>query len=279
MGEQEFRILLAFLRILVPLIIAGWALFLLLKMGPSLRDMPKRIQKGINSRVRISGNYSKQQRHMSKIGVMYQFGDYNMSPGAYIFIRLGIGVLVGLILFDVTKSPLSALGIFAGYVAVEWVFGLLNTANNEDLMMDLYNTYANLKIQLDAGIYIAQCLEYIARGVQNDRYKAALSELVLNMSDKTISMQEAIDTFQNRFESADIDKLCNLLSNVVNYGTDKSYTSDIMGEVQNSIAASTLKAEHDVEQKAGVINFAFFTVVIFIVAYATFMSFAGLDLF
>ena len=99
------------------------------------------------------------------------------------------------------------------------------------------------------------------------------------MSDKTISMQEAIDTFQNRFESADIDKLCNLLSNVVNYGTDKSYTSDIMGEVQNSIAASTLKAEHDVEQKAGVINFAFFTVVIFIVAYATFMSFAGLDLF
>lgn len=119
------------------------------------------------------------------------------------------------------------------------------------MMMDLYNTYANLKIQMSSGVYLTESLEYSHKVAQDDRYREALGELILNLSDKTISMQRSVEIFKDRFDSREIDKLCALLHNCVVYGISDSYANDIMGEIQGIILASTLESEHDIENKAG----------------------------
>ena len=52
-----------------------------------------------------------------------------------------------------------------------------------------------------------------------------------------------------------------------------------MGEIQGIILASTLESEHDIESKAGMVNFIFFALIIALVGYTVFTNFSGLDLF
>ena len=142
------------------------------------------------------------------------------------------------------------------------------------MLMDIYNTYSNIKIQMSAGIYIRECLEYTYDMVTNKRYKEALSELILNFSDKTVSSTDAVSIFKNRFHSLEIDKLSSLLVYFMQYGLNANHTDDIMSEIQGIIQAETLKAEHDIEMKAEATNFAFFTVIIAMVVYTVFSSFS-----
>ena len=132
---------------------------------------------------------------------------------------------------------------------------------------------------MSSGVYLTESLEYSHKVAQDDRYREALGELILNLSDKTISMQRSVEIFKDRFDSREIDKLCALLHNCVVYCISDSYANDIMGEIQGIILASTLESEHDIENKAGMVNFIFFALIIALVGYTVFTNFSGLDLF
>lgn len=244
-------------------------------------DLSKyRIDKEIDKKYKQDGKISLMKTNMSRMGIMYRIRDYDLNPSWYILVRITVGVLIGFILFLFTNQLLTIpIGIFIGYIIVPIYFRKKNEQDNEDMMMDLYNTYANFKIQMGAGIYIIDSLEAAHKMANNKRYKEALGELILNFADKTIPMDEAINIFKNRFDNRQIDKLCALLENCIQYGNSEGYAKDIMTEIQALIAASTLKAENDIESKAGIINFSFFGVIVFLVAYSLYMEFAGISFF
>ena len=216
---------------------------------------------------------------MSKIGIMYRFGTYDMKPSQYLLLRLAIGILIALLGILLGGGVYSLVAIPIGYFATDFLFKYLNKQDNEAMMMDIYNTYANLKIQLVSGIYIGDCMEYTYKIVQNERYKEALKELLLNFSDKTITSSEAIEIFRNRFNSRNIDKLCAMLSSFVEYGISDSYLQDIMFEVQELLEADEIKSRHDIESKTGMITFAFFVLVVALVAFGMAGSMGGVGSF
>lgn len=250
------------------------------KIGKSAEGAGKRATEEIDDVFKKRGLMDKYKTTLSKQGIMYRVGNYNMNPSWYVCARLGVGVLVGLLMYALGNNlVLLLLGVPLGFVATNMYFKAQNQSDNKAIMMDLYNTYANLKIQMASGIYLTQSLEYSHKVAQNDRYREALGELILNLSDKTISMQRSVEIFKNRFDSREIDKLCALLHNCVVYGISDSYANDIMGEIQGIILASTLESEHDIESKADFVNFIFFALIILLVAYTVFTNFSGLDLF
>lgn len=239
-----------------------------------------RIDKEIDKFYKNDGKISAMKLNMSRMGIMYRAGDYDLNPSWYILIRLTVGTIIGIILYLISNNLLLIpIGIIIGFIIVPFYFKKQNANDNEDMMMDLYNTYANFKTQMKAGIYVIDSLEVTHKIVNNKRYKEALGELILNFADKTISTSDAIEIFKNRFDNRQIDKLCALLENCVQYGNSENYAKDIMTEIQALITASTLKAENDIESKADVIKFAFFGVIVFLVAYSLYMEFAGISLF
>lgn len=248
-----------------------------------LRDRSKQagkdISKRIDKRFILKGSMSKEKLKLSKNGIMYRLGNYNMGPSRYILIKVFGGVLVALIAYLLGAKAFCILGIPAGYFITEGLFIYLNKRDNDNMLMDIFNTYSNLKIQLTSGIYLGDCLDYTYGIVNNKRYKEALKEFILNFSDKTKTSAEAIAIFKSRFNNKNIDKLCSMLLGFTQYGINEAYLNDIMHEIQSLLTAEKERTKHYIESKTGFITFGFFTLVIVFVVIVMIGSFNGADIF
>lgn len=235
----------------------------------------------INEMYARTGRMDYKKTELSRIGVMYRVKNYDLTPGYFMVLKIAVGIMISILSYAVATTLLEESNILiipaafiVGYIAVPAYFKYENGVDNKEMLMDIYNTYSNIKIQLAAGIYIRECLEYTYDMIKSERYKEALAELILNFSDKTISSTEAVNIFKNRFQSHEIDKLSALLGSFMQYGMNANHADDIMLEIQGIIQADTLKAEHDIESKAGMVTFAFFAVIIMMVVSTVVTSFS-----
>lgn len=229
----------------------------------------------INDAYAATGTMDYRKQQLSRRGIMYRTKNYDLTPAYYMILRIGVGLLIGALAFALFFNPAALIiGFLLGFAGVPVYFKYEDNKDNEEMLMDIYNTYSNLKIQMAAGIYIRQCLEYTYDMVTNKRYKEALYELVSNFSDKTVSSTDAVMIFKNRFHSQEIDKLAALIGSFMQYGMNANHADDIMTEIQGIIQAETMKAEHDIETKTGLINFAFFGIIIAMTVYSVFSSFS-----
>lgn len=242
----------------------------LMKTIPKAENIAPQAAKVVDKTLKERGVMNSYKTKLSKIGIAYRVGNYDLNPSWYIMARCAVGCIAMFFVYAVMKriTPIMLIGFAVGFFGLDFYYKKENEADNKAMIMDLYNTYANLKIQLNSGIYMTDSLAYSYNVAQNKRYKEALGELILNMADKTIPMEKAITIFKNRFDSVEIDKLCAMLHNYSQYGTNDSYAADIMSELNSIITASTLGAEHDIESKAGVVNFMFFVCIIALVGYS-----------
>lgn len=230
---------------------------------------------------RINRSFQKKEQiepqslKLSRLGIMYRLKNYELTPGYYMVLRIVIGVMIGAIGLLVKVNLLCfAVGFAIGYFLVPFYFKYENGKDNEAITVDIYNTYANIKLQMSAGVYIRDVLEYTYKMVENQRYKEALGELIINFADKTVSSSEAVTTFKNRFSSHEIDKLSALIESFLKYGLNTEHASDIMSEIEGLIQANTMKVEHDIETKAEATNFAFFAIIIAMVVFIAMQSFS-----
>lgn len=223
----------------------------------------KKVASRFDKQLFKQGKMPKQQLFLSKMGISYRFGNYDLKPSNYIIVRIFVGVIVAAILLLLTNQFLPmCIGFPIGYFGINALFQLLNKRDNADMSLDVYNTYANLKIQLSSDVYINECLEYTYKITKNERYRTALKELLLNFSDKTITSSEAINIFRNRFSSKSIDQLCSMITSFVEYGLSDAYLDGIMFEATQLLEADATKTQQDIETKTGLITFAFFVLVI-----------------
>lgn len=237
-------------------------------------DTQQELKKEISKKLLDNGKGAQMRLTMSKYGVMFHMENYNMSPTYYLGFRavIGLAIFAVLVIFDV-KSPLIILAIPAGYYGVPILFKIINSSDNKEMLIDIFNTYANINIQLKVGQYIANALEYSYHTAKNKRYKEAMGELVLNMADKTVTVEESIQIFQNRFASNEIDKLCMMLRTLMRYGNNEEFTQDLLDEIKEIIQADAMQAQSDIETKASGVSFGFFGIVILLVVISVMMNF------
>lgn len=257
----------------------GYTVFKILGMLPkvSLRDS---IESSITDAIKSRNSLDNARRQLSKDGILYRLGDYNASPAKWVMIRILAGIVTGFIGFGLSNQIFVGAVCFPiGYFGLPMAYKHKGKSDMDDMMMDIYNTYSTLNIQLSSGLSVIDAMEYSYRMAQHKRYKEALAELVINMSDRTLTMSESIAIFKDRFDSTEINKMCAMIDNFSTYGVTEEYTKDIMEQINSLIMAATMKAEHDIESKAGLINFAFFAVIIFIVMFSVSRTFSGVNMF
>lgn len=237
-------------------------------------DVEKELTREISKKFLSEGRGAQMRLEMSKYGVLYHMENYNLSPGWYLAFRaiIGLALFAGFVIFDV-QSPLIILAIPAGYFGTPIVFKLINSSDNKEMLIDIFNTYANINIQLKVGQFVANALEYSYHTAKSKRYREAMGELVLNMADKSMTMEDSIKVFQNRFASNEIDKMCSMLRTLLRYGSNEEFTQDLLDEIKEIIQADALQAQSDIESKASMVSFGFFGVVIMIVVVSVMLNF------
>ena len=234
----------------------------------------KEMKKEISRKILEDGRGAAMRLEMSRYGILYRMEDYDMSPMKYVSLKAmgGIGLFTVLMLLGV-HNIFTILAIPIGYFGVPALFKALNKSDNGEMLTDIFNTYANINIQLKVGQYIASALEYSYHTAKNKRYKEAMGELVLNMADKTVTTEESLKIFQNRFASNEIDKLCTMLRSLIRYGNNDDFSHDLLDEIKSIISADAMKAQNDIETKSSMVSFGFFGVVILMVVISVMLNF------
>lgn len=280
----SIQIIQLIINILIPLLI-GIICFIFFRFTMSLSSKTKQLSEealeDLEKRVQNSVTGNKMKRYLSQMGIMYRMGDYNLSPVWYYMLRIGLGFLFSIlsIFFFEFHITFIIIGFFLGYFGIDLFFKSQNQTDNKEMLMDIYNTYACMKIQLGCGFYILDSLTYAYKLAVHPRFKDALSELISNISNKTIGYEDAVALFKGRFLSEDINKLSSVLLNYTRYGQSEAYMQDIMNEIRGILSAVQMEEKHKTKMKSGMVCFAFFALVIALVFYVMIKDFSKIIIF
>lgn len=239
------------------------------------------MQSLLNENIKKRKQYGKMQKKLARLGIMYYLHNYQLSPGYYILIKGIVAILGGVlsvILFQFHVLYV-VIGCVLGYYAPDFYFNLKNRSDNKEIDRDIYKVYITLNISLSSNIYIVDALLKAASNIENKRFKSELLFLSDALAKKEIRTEDAVDAFEERFDSPTIKSFSNLISTYFVYGQNEHYATDLMDTVVNTAKAQALRDQADIESQGQLYTFLFFADIIACIAYVAIMSFAGIQLF
>lgn len=263
--------------IVLAVIILRLILMFILGFKYSKKEMRSDIEKKINSSVKDKNAY---RLFLSQNGIMYRFHNYDMEPATYYFSKWAISVFIGIFVYLITFSIIiAALVTIALTLLMDRIFVSFSKDDYKEMQMDLYKTYMSLKNQLRAGVYINTTLTYVRNNVANVRYKEALSELILNLSSKDLSTDEAVQIFKDRFKSAQIDSLCSMLDSYFAYGFSPQLLNSLTSQIASTLKADSTKEQDYVDNKVSIIAVALIGIAILLILYAVAINAQDMQIF
>lgn len=272
------------IKLAIYLLAAGVAFFcfrMFINMFSKAEGASEKAQQAIDDRLKETNKYNYQRLRLSRLGIMYRLHNYEMMPSNYMVLRLTIGGIFAAAVFIIAgmRIPALALAFLVGYFGCDFYFKHKNKTDNDEMLNDIFNIYLTLKIQLTSKIPIFDALQSCLTMVKNKRMKEALTELVVNLSDKRVSYLDSVEHFSNRFESDSIANLCAFLKSYMQYGVSEKYIEDIMSEINEIATASAMKEEHSIESKANAIAFVYFVAILAVVLYCIAVTLSGTNVF
>ena len=232
-------------------------------------EVTDKVYKKMETTISKRKDIGKLQKKINAKGIPYYLGKKDISPTEYLCIRLvGALIIIGISILLNFDGLVSILMGVLGYIGIDFLMEQLNKRDNENMTNDIYQLFSNLRIQLDAGVYLINALMNCHYGIKNKRLRKAIDELITEMSSSNITSIEAIEHFENKFSNnGNIRNLAVLFKNYINYGVSESYLKDIMNEINDISASEALKAEHDLDNKTGILNVCFCCVLMAIVVF------------
>ncbi len=228
--------------------------FMVKTLRPTGTDKKKHeLSKKNKNRKLEEGNKNTEQRQaLSKNGICYLVGNYNLSPGAYLFlIRPLCGILTVLTYLFITKdvSPIMFVLFIVGDIGFDLF--IKNQGKNEERQMewDIYKALTNVHIQLTTGAYLEDCLRMIAKGAIHPRFSEAMDELIRNLGDKTKTTSESIEILKTRFSSERIMTFCKILETFITYGPVDNVFNDMKTELKDMMDTGRDRTANDIRHR------------------------------
>ena len=217
---------------------------------------------------------SAEEIRLFQMGIKYRFKNYNLTPYQYQTYRIATGIVTGVITYALSYNLLGLIiGFVLGYKGLDFILVRKNQDDNSAILDDIYQTYVILSTQCDAEVYIITALDKVYAIVKNERYKQAIGRLITSFARKDISFNESLTQFKNMFNSMDINKLASFLGSILKYGYNKDYLNDMMAESTGILQNLSKEREKKVENKASLIIFGVFVLVIAIIVYLVYTQF------
>ena len=237
--------------------------------------------KQININFKRHKSYSRIQKYMASAGFMYYLNDYDMSPGKYLIIKVFVsifGILISVLIFDVNLIAI-LLGTLLGYFGLDIYIKSKNKKDNEAIQKDINRVYIILNVSLNSNIYIVDALLKSSRSVKCQRLKDEIENLSQALSQKSVTSDEALESFEGRFTSPIIKSFVNLVRTYFLYGETDTYSQDLIASMANATRATQLKQNKDIENLGQLYTFLFVVVIIIAIIVVATGIFSGMQIF
>jgi pilus assembly protein TadC len=218
---------------------------------------------------------------MSKYGLMYMLKDYRLEPAFFILVKLGFAIVclvVGAVVcgqFGLAVPAVLALAIVLGLFGFFVPDLLLKASNqNDNLKMqnDLVGVFSTLKIHARAGVYISDTLVECQRIVANPRLKEAFTELNNNILSRRVTVADAVDIFNSRFDNDQIDNLSVIIKQTLRTGRSTDMIADISKQIEDANKARSMAQRDRLKRKVALIQTIFFCMITVLVLYLVIMQ-------
>lgn len=214
---------------------------------------------------------------MSKYGLMHMMKDYRLEPSIFILMKTGCGIVgafVGIFLANqFAMGLLLAVILFAvSFFIPDIVLWSSNTNDNIRMQDDIVAVFATLKIHARAGVYISDTLVECQRVVSNPRLKEAFIELNNNILSRRVTVDDAVDIFNSRFENEQIDNLSVIIKQSLNTGRSTDMIADISKQIEDTNRARSMSQRDKLKRKIAVIQTTFFSLITVLVLYLVVMQ-------
>ena len=209
-------------------------------------------KKNRNKRFTEKKTNTIQRQKLSKNGICYRFGDYDLSPARYDFVMrpvFGLITMVFYLLIDQRLSLMVPVMFFAGYIGIPLFLNWLGKRDEQQIEWDIYKALTNIRLQLACGAYLEDCLHMIADSAIHPRFREAMDELLKNMNNKSLTTADAIKIFESRFSSERMMAFCKILENFITYGSIDGIFDDMNKELDDMIVTSSDRSLSDIRHR------------------------------
>lgn len=189
-------------------------------------------------------DYRKTEAYLRKNGAVYHFGK-KTGPIGYMMLRLlagGCGMLLGTVWKLWAGLPAAILC----YMLPDLLLVHCNNKDNERILPELKLVYHAISIQIRAGVHVTDALAECYASVRKGRLRDALLSLSGDIVMKA-DVEEALETFQGKFDNQYIDALCITVLQALESGQAVELLSDIGEQMKDmeSFLMSRKKANLD----------------------------------
>lgn len=228
----------------------------------ALDTMNRGITKVLNS-----DQKRKFDRYLVQTGITYRLNFMTVTPASYILCMLvsGLVFLVAFYLLGLEKYIF--IGFLVGFFGWDVVMRVMGQTDNKEIQDDVSTILSNLRVELDAGIYLLDGLVMCEPLLKNKRFRSAIEELTTALSSPHVSNMDAIDAFNAKFKNVQVANLSIFFRNYILYGVSDKYLDDMMQQVNSMSEAQALREENDLDQKMNLFSIAFFGLIFFFLFY------------
>lgn len=209
---------------------------------------------------------------MSKYGLMHLLHDYNIDAATFIIIKVVAGLLLGILGQSFIDNPLAKIiilvvGAIVGFFIPDFIIKENNKSDNDAMLDDIINVYTMLKIHATSGVYITDSLIECQRAVANPRLKESFTELNNNVLSRKITIEEAVDLFNSRFESDHIDNLSVIIKQSLKTGRSSEVLADISKQIEDTNRLRAERQKEKMRKKMTIMQVVFFIIITIIALY------------
>lgn len=208
-----------------------------------LTTMQLQIRQNFENTITVINGKIIQSRNRSLLGIKEKINSLKRlgilderpslaEPVNYIGLHLMVGAIGSLIFILVFQNIWLVIpGLILGWLALDLYFVHCNNKDNAEIQQDVLLIANILFQQVRGGVYIASAFTECENSVKNKRLKKAMQEFNRQIILHEKTLLEALDEFENKFDSDDISAICS----TIRQGEETGKMQDIILDLNKQI--------------------------------------------
>ena len=206
-----------------------------------------------NKNLNNDKKYNEKLIKLSKTGICYLLGNYELNPAVYAFIYRPLCGIFCIVLFCILSRSFNIISagvmFLIGYLGFHFVLIYIGKRAEKQIEWDIYRALINIDLRLSTGEYLEDCLHATLSGIMHPRFKEAWEELLKNINDKSKTMSESIQILETRFSSERMSAFCKIIENFLTYGASDGLFEDMNKELNGMVEDSSNRTVKDIKHR------------------------------
>lgn len=216
------------------------------------------------------------EKKLKSYGINNMLG-FNVSAYAFLCICavFGIFIFIFLTVLDIGSIFTRMVMFLIGFVSPYLMLMLSNSSDNDNMLVDIKNTFEMLKIQAHAGVYVVDALENSSLRIKSKRLKDAMEKLLAQIY-MSQDLNEALDEFNESFSNKYIDTLVIIIKQSMESGYSVDQLEGAFDQMVDVEHAICIKKENETERNSQILQVMVMAGIIAMAVFCSVVEFKGI---